>query len=164
MELTSYLYSKLTAIPGVHVYGPPPPTPGSTGGSLRTHRAAALCAFNVQGIHPTDLSTFLDEQVRILHPPLFWVPITYQECNATFQEYCCRRTLCAKHGRRCVTHQGAGNKSHRSSVPVYLVLLVCATLAALSTNPFPYLLVGRSMGSQFDRGTTAHSPCTGPWE
>lgn len=64
MELTSYLYSQLTAIPGVHVYGPPPLAPGSsTGSGLHTHRAAALCAFNVEGIHPTDLSTFLDEQV-----------------------------------------------------------------------------------------------------
>ena len=34
---------------GVTVYGPEP-----------ERRGSPLCAFNVEGIHPTDLSTFLD--------------------------------------------------------------------------------------------------------
>ncbi|EFJ32663.1 hypothetical protein SELMODRAFT_86206 [Selaginella moellendorffii] len=51
VELSKYLYSKLSSVSGVRIYGP-------KSGSER----AALCAFNVEGIHPTDLSTFLDQQ------------------------------------------------------------------------------------------------------
>ncbi|OSX80458.1 hypothetical protein BU14_0052s0070 [Porphyra umbilicalis] len=46
-ELGAYLYDRLTAFAQVTVYGPP------------THRAA-LCAFNIEGVHPSDLATFLD--------------------------------------------------------------------------------------------------------
>lgn len=56
MELANYLYEKLHSIPNVHVYGPVP---------SETVPRAALCSFNVENIHPTDIATFLDQQVRL---------------------------------------------------------------------------------------------------
>lgn len=47
LELGEYLYDKLTQFREVTVYGPPPPR-------------AALCAFNVDGVHSSDLATMLD--------------------------------------------------------------------------------------------------------
>lgn len=46
-ELGAYLYERLTQFEEVDVYGPPPPR-------------AALCAFNVRGVHCSDLATMLD--------------------------------------------------------------------------------------------------------
>lgn len=57
MELCGYLYERLSGLNGVRIYGPPPPTEKGGHG-----RGAALCAFNVEGLHPTDLSTFLDQE------------------------------------------------------------------------------------------------------
>ncbi|KAL7551517.1 hypothetical protein ACHAWF_018188 [Thalassiosira exigua] len=48
-ELASYLRRRLEDVKGVSVLGPPP-------GIER----AALCAFVVEGVHPSDLGTFLD--------------------------------------------------------------------------------------------------------
>lgn len=42
-----YLWTRLTAFEEIDVYGPPPPR-------------AALCAFNVRGVHSGDLATMLD--------------------------------------------------------------------------------------------------------
>lgn len=53
VELANYLYENLRTVPGVRIYGPPP--------SESVDRAA-LCSFNVEGIHPTDIATFLDQQ------------------------------------------------------------------------------------------------------
>ncbi|XWS71271.1 hypothetical protein CRYUN_Cryun03dG0124100 [Craigia yunnanensis] len=53
MELANYLYEKLCSVPDIRIYGPKP--------SDNVHRAA-LCSFNVDNIHPTDLATFLDQQ------------------------------------------------------------------------------------------------------
>ncbi|KDP34559.1 hypothetical protein JCGZ_11109 [Jatropha curcas] len=53
MELANYLYESLSSVPNVRIYGPKP--------SETVHRAA-LCSFNVEGIHPTDIATFLDQQ------------------------------------------------------------------------------------------------------
>eukprot|EP00873_Tetraselmis_striata_P011115 jgi/Tetstr1/431379/TSEL_021070.t1 len=50
-ELGKYLYEKLSEVPGVQIYGPPPTARGGR---------AALCAFNVEGLHATDVSTLLD--------------------------------------------------------------------------------------------------------
>eukprot|EP00934_Nitzschia_sp_Nitz4_P005631 Nitzschia sp. Nitz4//scaffold8_size234185//87610//93238//NITZ4_001254-RA/size234185-processed-gene-0.154-mRNA-1//-1//CDS//3329559797//5621//frame0 len=47
--LVKYLHEQLEAIEGVHVLGPP----------VGVERAA-LCSFSVEGVHPSDLSTFLD--------------------------------------------------------------------------------------------------------
>lgn len=47
LELGDYLYRRLTQFREVTVYGPPPPR-------------AALCAFNVDGVHSSDLATMLD--------------------------------------------------------------------------------------------------------
>ena len=44
-ELGAYLHHKLSQVDGVQIYGPPPNEDG-TG-------RAALCAFNVDGIHPS---------------------------------------------------------------------------------------------------------------
>ena len=52
-ELGAYLYDRLTAIEGVRIYGPKP--------SASMPRAA-LCAFNVDGVHASDLATFLDQE------------------------------------------------------------------------------------------------------
>ncbi|XP_078445353.1 chloroplastic NIFS-like cysteine desulfurase [Wolffia australiana] len=53
LELVSYLYHSLQAVPKVRIYGP---APSATG------RQAPLCAFNVENIHPTDIATLLDGQ------------------------------------------------------------------------------------------------------
>ncbi|XP_061366919.1 cysteine desulfurase 1, chloroplastic isoform X2 [Gastrolobium bilobum] len=53
VELGRYLYEKLLSIPNIRIYGPVP--------SEKVQRAA-LCSFNVENIHPTDLATFLDQQ------------------------------------------------------------------------------------------------------
>ncbi|KAK9062697.1 hypothetical protein SSX86_019886 [Deinandra increscens subsp. villosa] len=53
VDLANYLYENLHTIPGVRIYGPAP--------SQTVHRAA-LCSFNVEGLHPTDIATFLDQQ------------------------------------------------------------------------------------------------------
>lgn len=46
-ELGAYLYDRLAAFKEVTIYGPP-------------SGRAALCAFNIAGVHPSDLATFLD--------------------------------------------------------------------------------------------------------
>ncbi len=51
-HLGRYLHSKLATMNGIKVYGP--------SYSVSTDRAA-LATFNVEGIHPTDLSTILDQ-------------------------------------------------------------------------------------------------------
>lgn len=48
-ELVSYLWQQLQGIPGIRLFGPPPP-----------HRAG-LVAFTLADVHPHDLSTLLDE-------------------------------------------------------------------------------------------------------
>ena len=48
-EMASYLYKRLSQVDLVHVLGPSDPD-----------ARAALCAFYVDGVHPSDLSTFLD--------------------------------------------------------------------------------------------------------
>jgi len=53
-ELSKYLYESLSKVPNVRIYGPPP---GSKGDGR-----ASLCSFNVEGIHATDLASFLDQQ------------------------------------------------------------------------------------------------------
>ncbi|KAI9126522.1 hypothetical protein K1719_002118 [Acacia pycnantha] len=53
MELGRYLYQSLLSVPNIRIYGPAP--------SDKCQRAA-LCSFNVENIHPTDLATFLDQQ------------------------------------------------------------------------------------------------------
>ncbi|POO01516.1 Cysteine desulfurase [Trema orientale] len=53
VELSEYLYESLRSVPNVRIYGPVP---------TRNVRRAALCSFNVENIHPTDIATFLDQQ------------------------------------------------------------------------------------------------------
>ncbi|MBC6419674.1 MAG: SufS family cysteine desulfurase, partial [Prochloron sp. SP5CPC1] len=53
-ELTAYLLAKLGKIPNLRIYGPQPKVNGKG--------RAALAAFNVAGIHSSDLSTLLDHE------------------------------------------------------------------------------------------------------
>lgn len=53
VELAHYLYQSLSKIPKVRIYGPSTELEGGR---------AALCSFNVEGIHATDIATFLDQQ------------------------------------------------------------------------------------------------------
>ncbi|CAN7019575.1 hypothetical protein BRARA_F00530 [Brassica rapa] len=53
VELAKYLYETLASVPDVRIYGPRP---------SESVQRAALCSFNVEGLHPTDLATFLDQQ------------------------------------------------------------------------------------------------------
>lgn len=48
-ELATYLYEQLATIPGITILGPSDAT-----------KRSALCAFNHDSVHPSDLSTFLD--------------------------------------------------------------------------------------------------------
>lgn len=52
-ELTAYLYQQMGAIPEVILYGPQPQPDGSG--------RAALATFTVEGVHPQDLATLLDQ-------------------------------------------------------------------------------------------------------
>lgn len=52
-ELGGYLYERLAALPDITIYGPNLKQAGSRG-------RAALAAFNVSGLHATDISTLLD--------------------------------------------------------------------------------------------------------
>ncbi|XP_062171980.1 cysteine desulfurase 1, chloroplastic isoform X2 [Alnus glutinosa] len=53
LELANYLHESLRAVPNIRIYGPVP------SGNINR---AALCSFNVENIHPTDIATFLDQQ------------------------------------------------------------------------------------------------------
>jgi len=53
-ELTAHLFKKLGEIEGLRIYGPPP--------SLTGQGRASLAAFNVEGIHASDLATLLDHE------------------------------------------------------------------------------------------------------
>ncbi|KAK9273923.1 hypothetical protein L1049_018735 [Liquidambar formosana] len=53
IELANYLYEGLRSIPSIRVYGPVP---------SQTYHRGALCSFNAENIHPTDIATFLDQQ------------------------------------------------------------------------------------------------------
>lgn len=54
VDLANYLYESLRSVPNVRIYGPVP---------SENVRRAALCSFNIESIHPTDIATFLDQQV-----------------------------------------------------------------------------------------------------
>eukprot|EP01025_Chloroclados_australasicus_P056228 TRINITY_DN6919_c0_g1_i2.p1 TRINITY_DN6919_c0_g1~~TRINITY_DN6919_c0_g1_i2.p1 ORF type:complete len:471 (-),score=33.70 TRINITY_DN6919_c0_g1_i2:661-2025(-) len=49
-EIGKYLYDKMSQLEGIEIYGPDP----------HVKERAALCSFNVKGIHATDISTILD--------------------------------------------------------------------------------------------------------
>ncbi|KAK9123403.1 hypothetical protein Sjap_013005 [Stephania japonica] len=55
-ELANYLYESLCLIPNIEIYGPKP---------SETVFRAALCSFNVNNVHPTDIATFLDQQYGV---------------------------------------------------------------------------------------------------
>ncbi|KAH9301268.1 hypothetical protein KI387_012851, partial [Taxus chinensis] len=53
VQLANYLYQSLSSISNVRIYGPAPTT---------VRGRAALCSFNVENVHPTDIATFIDQQ------------------------------------------------------------------------------------------------------
>ena len=53
-ELTAYLFEKLAIIPNLRIYGKKPDAEGKG--------RAALAAFNVEGLHASDLATLLDRE------------------------------------------------------------------------------------------------------
>ena len=53
-ELTAYLFKKLETVPKIRIYGKKPDRQGKG--------RAALAAFNVEGIHASDLATLLDHE------------------------------------------------------------------------------------------------------
>ena len=53
-ELTAYLFKKLETIPNLRIYGKKPTSEGKG--------RASLAAFNVEGIHASDLATLLDHE------------------------------------------------------------------------------------------------------
>ena len=53
-ELTAYLFEQLATIPNLRIYGKKPTADG--------HGRAALAAFNIPGIHASDLATLLDHE------------------------------------------------------------------------------------------------------
>jgi len=55
VELGGYLWSKLSEIKGISLYGPAPDTEAGKG-------RGALLAFNVPGVHSNDLAFFLDQE------------------------------------------------------------------------------------------------------
>ncbi|KAK9168920.1 hypothetical protein Syun_001060 [Stephania yunnanensis] len=55
-ELANYLYESLCSISKIEIYGPKP---------SETLFRAALCSFNVNNVHPTDIATFLDQQYGV---------------------------------------------------------------------------------------------------
>jgi len=55
VDLGTYLYERLLSVPNIRIYGPAP---------SKEVKRASLCSFNVENLHPTDLATFLDQQVR----------------------------------------------------------------------------------------------------
>ena len=55
----SYLYERLSHVPRVTVYGP---SPSSASGKRRGR--ASLSAFNVEGLHATDVSTMLVRELE----------------------------------------------------------------------------------------------------
>ena len=51
-ELGGYLYQELSRVDGVSIYGPSP---------TAQRGRAALCAFNVEGLHGSDVAAILDQ-------------------------------------------------------------------------------------------------------
>lgn len=51
----NYLYESLRSVPDIRIYGPVPSS---------SVRRGPLCSFNIKNIHPTDIATFLDQQVN----------------------------------------------------------------------------------------------------
>eukprot|EP00803_Ostreobium_quekettii_P007965 evm.model.scf_884EXC.6 EVM.evm.TU.scf_884EXC.6 scf_884EXC:34106-37793(+) len=52
-ELGTYLYDRLKSVDKIRIYGPPPTVPRGR---------ASLCAFNVDGLHASDVAALLDQQ------------------------------------------------------------------------------------------------------
>jgi cysteine desulfurase/selenocysteine lyase len=50
-ELAGYLYDRMSQVPGIRIFGPP-----------RGSQRVALCAFAHEGVHSSDLSSFLDAE------------------------------------------------------------------------------------------------------
>ncbi|CAI5514132.1 unnamed protein product [Closterium sp. Naga37s-1] len=84
MHLSEYLYKQLSAVDRVRIYGPPPPSllPGGPT-AIQRGRVAALCTFSVDGMHATDVSSFLDQQRggRLLSTHSVWMACMPPTCH-----------------------------------------------------------------------------------
>ncbi|AAF22900.1 T27G7.17 [Arabidopsis thaliana] len=125
VEIGKYLYEKLSSLPDVRIYGPRP--------SESVHRGA-LCSFNVEGLHPTDLATFLDQQIKQIHldrsnvnrPPQTPTLLSHQNIHSgmkTENEYCMlQHGVAIRSGHHCAQplHRYLGvNASARASLYFY---------------------------------------------
>jgi cysteine desulfurase/selenocysteine lyase len=102
-DLTAYAWERLREMPGVTVYGPPPPR-------------GALVTFNMDGVHPHDLAQLLDQEgiaVRAGHhcaQPLMRQLGVVATARASFALYNTREeidALCEALGRARGFFQGA---------------------------------------------------------
>jgi cysteine desulfurase/selenocysteine lyase len=119
--------AQLRGVNGITIYGPPPEKRGSP-----------LASFNVEGIHATDLSTFLDFEgaqellldmlhayardncplVLIRHPGGSAIPVA-----------CCRAGIAVRSGHHCTQplHHHLGiNASARASPYIYNTTVRCS--------------------------------------
>jgi cysteine desulfurase/selenocysteine lyase len=114
VEISQYLYKKLSAVPKVRIYGP----------SIESGFRAALCSFNVDGIHATDIATFLDQQVAggIFAFLLFKVLVVFIFKNCCFFSLVLQHGVAVRSGHHCTQplHRHLGiNASVRASLYFY---------------------------------------------
>lgn len=112
---------QLSAVDGVTIYGPPPEKRGS-----------ALAAFNVEGVHATDLSTFLDFEGR---PPALMPDLAVGEFHP--QQGRLPSMLNAFVPSPWVACYEAGGKARASSVHVHMCRDCGAVRAPLHTAAAP---------------------------
>jgi hypothetical protein len=96
-EIGGYLYERLAAVEGVTIYGPPPSA---------ARGRASLAAFNVEGLHATDVSTLLDNSgegvlllgrlLQLLLWLLLWLLALFV-CGSKARVLSCVRALAAAH-------------------------------------------------------------------
>lgn len=110
LELGNYLYERLRSVPNIRIYGPAP---------SETVQRAALCSFNVEDIHPTDIATFLDQQVRYYIKTTnvsFFQSVFCLFFSSMFKEMC--EIFCEKFNLRSNTFTVSAWSSHQIRSPL----------------------------------------------
>ena len=123
----NYLYENLHMVPGVRIYGPAP---------SQTVDRAALCSFNVEGLHPTDIATFLDQQVfnQNLHFILSSkYPIKWKEKKNNLTKHICTWSIFDVHWTR--THVNG----------TIIIIFCCKFHHYPQSNHSPSIVTGRDM-------------------
>ena len=120
-ELGAYLHAKLSTIDGIRIYGPDPTVAGN-------RPRAALCAFNIDGLHAADLATFLDQVMRRAESsacePALRMPFTHLKFLVpTFPpRRCAQEGIAIRAGHHCTQplhNQLGAAGSARASLYVY---------------------------------------------